>query len=179
MTFVPLQRRSAVGHLVDGRPSHVVAANYAEVKAFIDSGGLRAVLVTEPPAHRTLAGRSNRPREGLGFDITKLVRHGWHEGLSEARSRCASGLRREGFGQCVHHRQALQAQSSPAVLCERTSQLSSGSNMNFTPPSRARRASRTSHHQARQAQRQVEIVGAGLDEEVQRPRRVRAESFFG
>ena len=70
MTFVPFSGASPAVTALLGNHTNVVVANYSEVKAFIDSGALRALLVTNPQRIAPLPDVPTAREKGLGFDLT-------------------------------------------------------------------------------------------------------------
>ena len=70
MTFVPFNGSAPAVTALLGNHTNVAVANYAEVKAFIDSGALRVLLVASPQRIAALPDAPTAREKGLGFDLT-------------------------------------------------------------------------------------------------------------
>ncbi len=117
MTFVPFNGAAPSVTSLMGGQTHVVVANYAEVKAFIDSGGLRAVLVTSPQRIAPLPDVPTAREKGLGFDITNWFGMVGTGASPKPAVDALQGYAKKALANASIIDKLAQAQLSPAVLC--------------------------------------------------------------
>ena len=117
MTFVPFNGSGPAVTALLGNHVNVVVANYTEVKAFTDSGALRALLVANPQRIAALPDVPTAREKGLGFDLTN-----WFAVVATAKTPKPAlddieAYTRKALANAAIVEKLAQVQLAPSVLC--------------------------------------------------------------